>query len=449
MDDSEPLPDDVALRNDSRSQQAATDASVACYACPAEDPIVAAQEILVLGGGFAGLWAAVGAARKLDELKILSDQVRVTLVNRDAYHSIRVRNYESDLSDVRVPLTDVLEPIGVQMVIGDVELIDPLGHAVTVIAAGVKQVLPYDRLVFALGSEVVRPSLPGLAEHAFDVDTYNGAERLDEHLQALAKGPQSTGTWTVLIVGAGLTGIEAACELPSRLKAIQKQAGINTSIRVVLADHSEHIGSTMGESAGPVIAEALAALGIETRTGVRIVSIEVSGATLDSGERIDAATVIWCAGMRASPLTGMLGVPQDHFGRVAVDEHLKVKGLEGVFAAGDVAAMKIDGVHDSVMSCQHGRPMGRYAGHNVACDLLELPMLPLSIDWYVTVLDLGPWGALYTNGWDRHVVARGEKAKRTKQSINCVRIYPPRSRKREEILAAAAPVVQAPPDYEP
>ena len=76
-------------------------------------------------------------------------------------------------------------------------------------------------------------------------------------------------------------------------------------------------------------------------------------------------------------------------------------------------------------------------------------MLPLSVDWYVTVLDLGLWGALYTNGWDRHVVARGEKAKRTKQSINCVRIYPPRSRNREEILAAAAPVVQAPPDYEP
>ena len=76
-------------------------------------------------------------------------------------------------------------------------------------------------------------------------------------------------------------------------------------------------------------------------------------------------------------------------------------------------------------------------------------MLPLQIDWYVTVLDLGPWGAVYTNGWDRHVVSQGMKAKRTKETINCVRIYPPASFDRDEILAAAAPEVQAPPDYEP
>lgn len=410
---------------------------------------VVAQEILVLGGGFAGLWAAVGAARKLDELKVSSDQVHVTLVNRDAFHSIRVRNYESDLSDVRVPLADVLEPIGVRPAIADVESIDPQGRAVTVVSAGAKQVLRYDRLVFALGSQVVRPPLPGLAEHAFDVDTYGGAVRLAEHLQSLAKGPQAAGTWTVLVVGAGLTGIEAACEMPGRLKAIQKQAGIDAAVRVILADHSDHIGSTMGESALPVIAEALKSLGVESRTGVRIVSVDTAGATLDSGERIDVATVVWCAGMHANPLAQTLGVQVDRFGRMAVDEYLSVKGLHGVFAAGDVAAMKIDGVHESVMSCQHGRPMGRFAGHNVVCDLLGLPMLPLSIDWYVTVLDLGPWGAVYTNGWDRHVVARGEKAKRTKQTINCVRIYPPRSRNREEILAAAAPVVQTPPDYEP
>jgi NADH dehydrogenase len=410
---------------------------------------VAAKEIVVLGGGFAGLWAAAGAARKLDELKIPVDQVRVTLVNRDPYHSIRVRNYESDLSDVRVPLIDVLGPIGARLIVADVESIDPRERAVTVISAGVSQVLPYDRLVFALGSQVVKPPLPGLAEHVFDVDTYGGAERLNEHLLSLANGPQAAGTWTVLVVGAGLTGIEAACEMPGRLKRIQERAGIQGPIRVVLADHSDHIGSTMGQSALPVIAEALQSLGVETKTGVRIVSISQSGAMLESGERVDAATVVWCAGMRASPLAKQLGVPVDRFGRVAVNEYLKVSGLEGVFAAGDVAAMKIDGVHDSVMSCQHGRPMGRYAGHNVACDLLGLPMLPLSIEWYVTVLDLGPWGAVYTNGWDRHVVSRGEKAKRTKQTINRVRIYPPTSRNKEAILAAAAPEVQAPPDYEP
>jgi len=74
-------------------------------------------------------------------------------------------------------------------------------------------------------------------------------------------------------------------------------------------------------------------------------------------------------------------------------------------------------------------------------------MLPLRIDWYTTILDLGPWGAVYTAGWDRHVETTGAAAKRTKIMINCERIYPPRSGDRGEILDAAAPVVQAPPTH--
>jgi NADH:ubiquinone reductase (H+-translocating) len=124
---------------------------------------------------------------------------------------------------------------------------------------------------------------------------------------------------------------------------------------------------------------------------------------------------------------------------------MKVEGMKDIFAAGDVACAVVDDLHSSVMSCQHARPMGRFAGHNVVCDLLGRPMLPLRIDWYTTILDLGPWGAVYTEGWDRRVVAVGAAAKRTKQLINCERIYPPRSRDRRQILDAAAPIVQAPP----
>ena len=89
--------------------------------------------------------------------------------------------------------------------------------------------------------------------------------------------------------------------------------------------------------------------------------------------------------------------------------------------------------------------MGRYAGHNVVCDLLGLPPLPLRIEHYVTILDLGPWGAVYTQGWDRQVVSVGAPAKETKRMINCERIYPPLNSDRNAILAAAAPEVQAPP----
>jgi NADH dehydrogenase len=89
--------------------------------------------------------------------------------------------------------------------------------------------------------------------------------------------------------------------------------------------------------------------------------------------------------------------------------------------------------------------MGRYAGYNVVADLTGAPMLPLNIDWYVTVLDLGAWGALYTEGWDRKVKTTGAAAKETKMIINRQRIYPPLSGKRDELLAAAAPAVQVAP----
>ena len=404
------------------------------------------QRIVVVGGGFAGLWSAVGAARKLDELGKGPDAVEVTLVNRDAFHSIRVRNYESELTGIRVPLDDVLEPVGVRRLEGEAVGIDPSGRAIRINTANGRQTLAYDRLVFAPGSQLVRPDIPGLAEYTYDVDTYAGAARLRDHLQSLAERPESAEQFTVVVVGAGLTGVETATEMPGRLRAILVHSGIKRSIRVILADHKPHVGSDMGESARPVIEEALASLGVETRVGIEVVSVGPTGMTLKTSEEIGAATVVWCAGMRASPLTRFFPAELDRFGRLPVDEFLRVKGVAGIFAAGDVAAAMMDDRHGSVMSCQHGRPMGRFAGHNVVCDLFGLPMLPLRIGWYVTVLDLGPWGALYTEGWDRHVVSRGEAAKKTKQIINRQRIYPPLTRNRAEILAAAAPVVQNPPE---
>jgi NADH dehydrogenase len=186
--------------------------------------IMSVKRILVLGGGFAGLWSAIGAARKLDELGLGRTTVEVTLVNRDAFHSIRVRNYEADLSSVRIPLDNVLGPIGVMRVEGDVVDIDQARQDVTVTNARGAQTLAYDRLIFALGSQLLRPSIAGVAEYAFDVDTYGEAVRLNSHLQSLPRRPESPGRLTVVVVGAGLTGIEAAAEMPGKLRAAMAQA---------------------------------------------------------------------------------------------------------------------------------------------------------------------------------------------------------------------------------
>jgi NADH:ubiquinone reductase (H+-translocating) len=211
--------------------------------------------------------------------------------------------------------------------------------------------------------------VPDLAAHGFDVDTYNGASRLNAHLQSLPRWPASPGRWTVVVVGAGLAGIEAATEMPGKLRAARAQANTTRPFRVILADHQPWVGSDMGEFARPVIEEALAALGIETRLGIDIASIGPSGVLLKSGEEIPTATVVWCAGMRAHPLTRLFPVEHDRFGRIPIDAFMRVKGVANVFAAGDVAWAMMDDCHASVMSCQHGRPMGRFAGHNVVCDL--------------------------------------------------------------------------------
>ena len=396
--------------------------------------------IVVLGAGFAGLWAAIAAARKRDEIGANGD-IEIHLVDRNPYHNIRVRNYEADLGEVAIPLPQLLDPVGVSHGIGEVEAIDPVRREISLVTSGGDQLLAYDRLVLALGSEVMRPDIPGLAKHAFDVDTYAAALRLEDHLVSLGRSMPAPGRSTVVVVGAGFTGIEVAAEMSGRLA----RAGITGSRRVILVDPNPVVGATIGAHAQPVIETALSSLEVETRLGVRVVSVEAAGMRLSSGEFIPAQTVIWCAGMRASPLAASFSDARDRLGRLLVDPFMRVADLGGVFAAGDVASSVVDGLHPTVMSCQFARPMGRFAGHNVVADLAGLPMLPLRIDWYVTVLDLGGWGALYTEGWDREVRATGAAAKVTKQTINRKRIYPPLTGSKDELFAAAAPTVQAPP----
>lgn len=394
---------------------------------------------MVIGSGFAGLWAALGAARRLDELAVPAGAVDITVVSTQPFHDIRVRNYEADLAPCRIPLADVLDPAGVAHVAAEVTAIDTTART---IATSDGATYDYDRLVLASGSRVVKPALPGLREFAFDVDTYAGALALGDHLRDLAGGPPTEAAGTVVVVGAGLTGIEVACELPDRLRRLF--AGRGVAPRVVLLDRSR-IGSDMGASARPVIEEALSANGVQALAGVGVAAIDEGGVSLTSGEHLSAATVVWCAGMRASPLTEQLPVQRDGLGRVRVDDYLRVIGVPAVFAAGDVAAARMDDDHLSVMSCQHGRPMGRYAGYNVISDLFGEPLLRLRIPWYVTVLDLGPAGAVYTEGWDRVVVSSGAAAKDTKRTINTRRIYPPLTGDRADLLAAAAPQLQSRP----
>ena len=262
--------------------------------------------ILVLGAGFAGLWAAIGAARKLDEIGRAAE-VEILVVDRNPYHNIRVRNYEVDLSDVALPLAGLLDPVGIHHIAAEVGSIDPDKQQVTVTSNRGREILAYDRLLLALGSELARPAIPGLAAHGFDVDTYAAAVRLDDHLATLGAQEASAGRSTVVVVGAGFTGIEVAAEMPGKLD----RAGLTGDRRIILVDPNPVVGATIGEHARPVIGEALSALGVELKLGVAVSAVEANAIMLGSGEIIPAQTVVWCAGMRASPLASILQAELD------------------------------------------------------------------------------------------------------------------------------------------
>jgi NADH dehydrogenase len=224
--------------------------------------------------------------------------------------------------------------------------------------------------------------------------------------------------------------------MPARLRAI---LGKDAKARVIIVDRNNVIAPAMGKGPRPLIEEALRQLGVETRLGAGIAALDQSGVTLSSGEHIETETVIWAAGMRAAPLTAQIPAERDNFGRLLVDRELRVPGVAGVFATGDAARAASDDIGNyALMSCQHATRMGAFAGNNAAAELLGVPTKPYHQKAYVTCLDLGEAGALFTRGWERKVEMVGEVAKKTKQEINTVWIYPPRA-ERAAALASADP----------
>jgi NADH dehydrogenase, FAD-containing subunit len=401
------------------------------------------RRIIVVGSGFAGLWAAIGAARARAE-RGCEGEIEILVLTRQPYHGIRVRFYESDLSNVTIPLEKLLTPVGVPFRVGDVVSIDAAASQVRFATGGTEDALAYDRLVLASGSALPSPCFAG-GGAVFDVDTFGAATALAAHISGLGRdGRTADGTFAAVVIGGGFTGIEVASELIGRMRQRAAAFDDGGAARVVLVDHGA-VGASLGTAPQPKIREALAALGVECREQAGVAAIAPDAVVLASGERIQARTVVATTGMRASPLAAAMVARLDPLGRVAVDPFLRVASFPRCFAAGDVARAMVDDVHPSVMSCQHARPQGRIAGHNVVADLLGQPLIAYRQEAYVTVLDLGAWGALYMEGWERRVLTEGAAAKQTKGEINHRRIYPPFDGGAEALIAAAAPIIQTVP----
>jgi NADH dehydrogenase len=381
------------------------------------------------------VWAAAGAARLRLESGASSADLPITLVSPGDGLVVRPRLYQADPGSMSVPLDSLLTPIDVARIPGAVTSIDPAGHRVRAWQRdGRESTLVYDRLVLASGSQITRPRLPGL-QTVFDVDSLPGAVELEDHLLALPAADGGAERYTAVVIGAGFTGIELATELVGRLRDI---AGPNQPVRVVLVERAAVVGPELGDAPRPIIEAALQELGIELRLGVSLRAASSEGATLSDGTSIAARTVVWTAGMTASPLTAQIPGRRDSLGRLIVDADLRVIGAPEVFAAGDVAAAIAREGRAVVQSCQHAMPLGRSAGHNAAADLLGVALVPYESSPYGTCLDLGAAGAVLTTGWDRAVRASGKDAKQRKRWINEVAIYPPQG-DADALLALASP----------
>jgi NADH:ubiquinone reductase (H+-translocating) len=382
------------------------------------------SNILIAGGGFAGVWSAAAAARVR---QTNGTDFSITLVAPGDDLVIRPRLYQPNPLSMRMSLASILEPVGVTHLAATVTGLDHARRQATIVhRSGEVAELAYERLVLATGSSLVRPDLPG-AEHLHDVDTIEAAAALEAHIRALPDGGPGPGQYTAVVVGAGFTGLEVATELIPRLREVADGRGAADQVRVVLVERADTVGPDLGPGPRPVILQALDDLGVERRLGIAPRVVDPSGVTLSDGSVVAARTVVWTAGMRASSLTAAIPGRHDRLGRLQVDAYLEVVGAPGVYAAGDTAVTPADpgGEHDVLQSCQYAGPLGKFAGHNVAADLLGLERAPFDAPSYVTCLDLGPAGAVFTTGFERTVRMTGDEAKQRKRNINERWIYPP------------------------
>jgi NADH:quinone reductase (non-electrogenic) len=371
----------------------------------------ARDKILIIGGGFAGFWAAIAARR------VAGPRAGVTLVSPAPVLEIRPRLYEARPETLAVDLLPLLRKVDVSFVRGEAIRLDTAAKAVT-LAAGER--LGYDHLVVATGSRMRRPPVPG-AEAAFSVDNQAEAIAFDRRLREIARDVVEP---TVAVVGAGFTGIELALELRDRLKVHGADAAAER-LRIVLVDRAEIIGPELGPGPRPAIEAALAAAGVELRLGAVVQALAADRVSFADDSVLVADAVVLATGMAASPFAAQIPGARDQLGRVVVDAALRAPAAPAVFVAGDAAAADTGDGHRTLQSCQHAGQLGRVAGENAARDLVGLPLMPYAQLRYVTCLDLGRSGAVITQGWERRVDKIGNEGKAVKRWINTQLIYPP------------------------
>jgi len=333
--------------------------------------------VVIVGGGFGGLYAARALKRA---------RARVTLVDRRNHHLFQPLLYQVataalNPADIAAPIRSILRrQANVSVVLAEAVRVEVAGKRV-ILADGV---LSYDYLVVATGAthsyfghDAWAPDAPGLKsiEDALEIRrrvflAYERAEREPAAAHRRA--------WmTFVIIGAGATGVEMAGALAeiSRSALSGEFRHIEPrEARIILIEGMPRVLPTYPPDLSARAQRQLQALGVEVRTGTRVTDVDELGVQLGE-EHLAARTVVWAAGVQASPLARSLGVPLDRAGRVQVNADLTIPGRDDVFVIGDLAALEQDGKPVPGVS-PAAIQEGRHAAANIMRGLSGEPFRP-------------------------------------------------------------------------
>ena len=302
------------------------------------------RHVVLVGGGYAGLTAARRLRRKLPR------DARLTVVNPHPYMTYQPLLPETAGGTVAphhvvVPLRTAVP--GADLLVASMTGLDTRRRLVTTTAAdGSVHEVHYDELVLATGSLTRTLPVPGLVEHAIGFRTVEEAvhlrhrvlSRLD--LAATTTDPElRRRALTFVFVGAGYAGVEAIAEVEDMVRRVLRNSAIvaHEETRWVLVEGADRILGQLPERLASYVTGRLRDRGIDVRTSTVLSSIEDGAVHLSDGTTLASDTVVWTAGVVASPMLRRLGLEVDRLGRVVTDDTLRV--TDGVWALGDCAAV--------------------------------------------------------------------------------------------------------------
>lgn len=334
--------------------------------------------ILLLGGGFGGLYTALELEKQLAR----HPDVEMMLVNRDNFFSFTPMLHEVAASDL--DMTHIVNPVRkmlrrTKLFLGDVRRID-LEKKQVAVTHGADQhghELPYDHLVIGLGAITNFYQLPGLEERALTMKSLGDAIHLRNHVIAALEEADTEcavktclreALMTCVVAGGGFAGVETIAALNDFVReSLRFYANLPPdSIRMVLVHPGPVILPELSEKLGRYAQRQLAQRGVEIRLNARVTGVTDDGVQLSDGTLIKTKTIVWTAGTAPNPLLADLPCNKDH-GRIVANEYLEVPGWPGVWALGDCAL-----IADPKMgkpyppTAQHALRQGRMLARNIA-----------------------------------------------------------------------------------